>query len=152
MTTLILFKRKKSISILSGIKFSEKTLHIANEVKYQTQIWNQHLRCIMEKVNKLLMIRRRFMGKTWGLRPAVMKYIYTMIIKPMKCYGAMVWWIKTRSRGPKQFWFKIQSLAGLWITEAMTTTSTAAMKIILEEIIPIDLIIMAEVRKVVYRV
>lgn len=54
----------------------------------------------MNKINKTLMVVRTFVGKTLGLRSAMMKvrYIYFGIIRPIMCYDAVVWWVKNEKR------------------------------------------------------
>lgn len=43
---------------------------------------------------------RLFVGKTWRLRHAMMKYIYTETIKPMTYYTVVVWWNKPERSEP----------------------------------------------------
>jgi hypothetical protein len=69
-------------------------------------------------------------GKTWGLKPRVLHWIYTMVIRSILIYGSMVWWPRLRYISRMEL-YKLQRLVCLAITEAMKTTPTAAIEVLL---------------------
>jgi hypothetical protein len=126
------------------------------EVKYLGVIldsklnWNQHLQKIIRKVQTSFVVVRRMYGKRWGLRPNVVHWLYTRVIRPSKLYAALVWWSKVKQKTTKIQPGRIQRMACLAITDAMKSTPTAAMEVLLN-LTPLDLLIMAEARMALYR-
>jgi len=37
------------------------------------------------------MVCRNIAEKTWGCNPSILRWMYTMIVRPMITYGAAVW-------------------------------------------------------------
>jgi hypothetical protein len=70
-------------------------------------------------------------GKTWGLKPRVVLWIYTMVIRPILTYSSTVWWPRVRYNVSRTELSKIQRLTCLAHTGVMKATSTAAMEIFL---------------------
>jgi hypothetical protein len=50
----------------------------------------------MNKAYRALWTCKGTFGKTWGLKPRVVYWIYTMVIRPVLTYGSTVWWLKVR--------------------------------------------------------
>jgi hypothetical protein len=69
--------------------------------------------------------------KIWDLKPRVMQWIYTIVIRPVLTYGSTVWWLRVRYNVSRTELSKIQRLACLAITGVMKTTPTAAMEVLL---------------------
>ncbi|XP_018578329.2 uncharacterized protein LOC108916534, partial [Anoplophora glabripennis] len=74
---------------------------------------------------------RRTVGKTWGMKPNVVMWIYTAIVRPMLAYGAVVWWPKSQQTTAKQKLSQVQRVACLSLTGATRTTPTIAMEVML---------------------
>ncbi|CAH2099133.1 unnamed protein product [Euphydryas editha] len=74
---------------------------------------------------------RRIIGKTWGLAPNIVLWLYTAVIRPMISYGAVVWWPRTDLITASNKLQRFQRLACLAITGGMRTTPTAAMEAML---------------------
>lgn len=70
---------------------------------------------------------QRLHGKTWGLKPKIIYWSYSAIIKPMVTYASLAWWPKTLQVKTQELLNKIYRLACLGITGAMKTCPTAAM-------------------------
>jgi hypothetical protein len=54
--------------------------------------------------------------KTWGLKPRVVHWIYTMVIRPILTYSSTVWWLRIRYNVSRTELSEIQRLACLAIT------------------------------------
>jgi hypothetical protein len=70
-------------------------------------------------------------GKTLGLQPHIVHWIYTAVVRPIITYGDTVWWPRARLKTSKAELSKWQRLACLGITGAMRTSPTAALEILL---------------------
>ncbi|KAI5724556.1 hypothetical protein M8J77_004276 [Diaphorina citri] len=133
-----------------------KRLSFANEVKYlgvnldPKLTWNKHLESIKLKCTRSLMMARRTFGKSWGLKPRVMSYLYREVIRPTVTYCAVVWWPKTHQRQAKELLDKIQRLGCPCITSAMSSTPTLAMETLLG-LTPLDIHVKGTARTVAHR-
>ena len=121
------------------------------EVKYFGVIldsklnWNQHLQKIIRKGQTTFAVVRCMCGKKWGLRPNVVHWLYTRVIRLSIFHGALVWWPKVMQKTTKTQLGRIQRMSCLAIMEAMKLTLTAAMEVLLN-LTPLDVLIMAEAR------
>ena len=99
--------------------------NIAGEVKYlgvtldSKLNWNQHLQKIIRKGQTTLVVVRHMCGKKWGLRPNMVHWLYTGVIRPYIFHGALVWWPKVMQRTTKTQLGRIQRMACLAFTGAM---------------------------------
>ena len=50
--------------------------------------WKSH---ITRKATIALMQCRQIVGKTWGIKPSMMKWIYTSMIRPIMSYACVSW-------------------------------------------------------------
>lgn len=141
-------KRRNKDKLRKPILFGE-TINYSKEVKYLGIIlderlnWNSQLDKATEKAISSLWTCRRLAGKTWGMGPKVMYYMYTMIARPIATYAASVWWKKAQQRTAKTKLNGVQRLACLGITGAMHTTPTIAMEVLLG-MLPLHLFIKKE--------
>nr|XP_018908153.1 PREDICTED: ribonuclease H-like [Bemisia tabaci] len=76
-------------------------------------------------------LARRSVGKRWGLKLAITKWVYTSIVRPIITYAACIWWEKTEQKGARNKLDSLQRLACLYTTGAVRTTPTAAMEVML---------------------
>lgn len=70
-------------------------------------------------------------GKTWGLKPRVVSWIYTMMIRTVLTQSSVVWRPRMKYNVSKKGLSKIQKLACLAITGAMKMTPRAEMEFLL---------------------
>ena len=84
----------------------------------------------LEVCSNILWQCREAAAANWGLRPEVMKWIYTAVVRPVLTYAAVVWvpFCKT-DFGSKRLQ-RLNRQACLLITGAMKTTSNKALEII----------------------
>ena len=63
--------------------------------------WNQHLQKIIRKMQTTFTLVRRICGKKWSLRPGMVHWLYTRVIRPSILHGALVWWPKVKQKTTK---------------------------------------------------
>ena len=90
-----------------------------------------------------------YVEKKWGLRPNLVHWLYTRVIRPSILHGILVWWSKLMQKTTKTQLDKIQRMACLAITGAIKSTTIAAMEILLN-LTPLNLVILVEVRMALY--
>ena len=71
-------------------------------------------------------------GTEMGLKPAMMRWIYLMVVRPMVNYASFVWWRKSREATTFAILQKIQRLACLLTTGAMKSAPTVALEAMLD--------------------
>ena len=71
---------------------------------------------------------RRTTGKTWGYSPRIVHWLYTVAIRPMLSYAAVVSWIRVDYSTVDKQLEHVQRIACLYITGAIRTTPTSALK------------------------
>jgi len=135
-TEIILFTRKYKPDTLRAITFYGQQLLLTKQVKYLGVIldsklnWKEHVDAKCKKALASFYQLRRVAGKTWGTSPKVTHWIYTVVLRPMLCYAAVIWWARTQLITVKKQLEHLQRLACLYITGAKRTAPTAALEII----------------------
>jgi len=143
-TELVLFTRKYKIPTFEPIRLGDATLEIKTKAKYLGIIldsklsWKENIEERVKKASCALYACKRMLGKTWGLSPTLVHWIYTAIVKPVLTYGAVVWWTSMDKITLVRKMERVQRLAALSITGALKTTPTKALETILH-LPPIDL-------------
>ena len=78
--------------------FSNQEVVCAGQVNYlavalESKLkWKAHVNGKCRKAIVAFSQLCRTIGKTWGYSPKVVHWIYTMVIRPMLTYAAVVWW------------------------------------------------------------
>jgi hypothetical protein len=67
----------------------------------------------------------------WGLKPSVVLWFYTAIVRPSSSFSCHVWWYKATRRKIRKTLDKLQRMACLAITTAMRTTHTESLQMLL---------------------
>jgi hypothetical protein len=94
-TIVIPFTRKCKLNLvepgMSGVtvEFSKATKYLG-VVLDSTLLWNFRVKRVIEKAYKALMAFRSVIGQRWGLKPGMMKWIYTLVLRPMVTYAFFV--------------------------------------------------------------
>jgi hypothetical protein len=131
------FTQKGDLRGLKKPTPSRHSLQLTTEVRYLGLIldkgltWKAQLRNVMNKAYRAFWTHKSTFVKTWGLKPRVVHWIYTMVIRPVLTYGSTVWWLRVRYNVSRTELSKIQILAHLAFTGAMKTTPPGAMEILL---------------------
>jgi len=93
--------------------------------------WKQHVDANCHKALLAFYQVRRVTNKMWGTSPKVTHWIYTVVIRPMLCYAAVIWWTRTRLSTVSKQLAHVQRIACLYITGAIRTAPTAALELVI---------------------
>ena len=113
--------------------------------------WKPHITRISRKTTTALMLCRQIVGKAWGIKPPMMKWIYTAMIRPIMSYACMSLSGGLSNKYLVQKLTKVQRLAWLMISSAFPGTPTGTLEILLN-ITPIEKFLLAEVLRGSYRI
>ena len=95
---LFLFLRKYKIETFRLPRLGGRKLSLSSEVKYLGVVMHNKLnqkRSTEERMKKALNALyqcRNSTGKSWGLSPKAIRWIYLAIVRPVISYGRVVWW------------------------------------------------------------
>jgi len=93
--------------------------------------WTPHIVDKSAKANRCLLLCRRAVGKTWGLSPKVMMWVYTTMIRPIISYAAVVWAVGLGIRACELKLSSLQRRACIAVSSAFPGTPTAALQMLL---------------------
>lgn len=153
---VIPFTKKKSLPGMKQLKLYGRALETSNDVKYlgvtldKELNWKKHADLTITKALRVFGMCRSAYGKTWGLNPKVLKWIYTTMVRPIILYGSLAWWPRTLKSTCKDALTRVQRTACMAIAGAFKTTPTAALEILLD-LPPLHLVIQSEARKSLHR-
>jgi hypothetical protein len=124
-TVIVTFTRKRSIENLREPTVFNKTIQFSHDVKYLGLVLGKGLTLkgqlakVINKAYKAFWTCRGMFGKTWGLWPHVVYWIYTAVIRPIITYSITVWWPRVKLKTSKAELSKLQRSACLSSTEAL---------------------------------
>ena len=123
-TKIILFTHKRnpdlgSLSMNLGVTLDSKLT------------WKPHITQITRKATIALMQCRQIVSKTWGIKPSMMKWIYTAMIHPIMSYACVSWAGSLNKKYLVRKLTKVQRLACLMISSAFSGTPTGALVMML---------------------
>jgi hypothetical protein len=136
-TVIIPFSRRREMKgFKEPIRFNE-TIQLSSEVKNLGIIldkgltWKKQLDKAINKAYKAFWTCRGTFGKTWRLRPKVVHWIYTAVVRPIITYAVTICWPKVNLKTSQAELGRLQRMACLGITGAIRTAPTAAMEVLL---------------------
>ena len=97
-TNMVLFTKKRNTSGAHPLQFFGSELVCVEQVKYVGVIldsgltWSAHIDFRIKKACMAFGQCRRSFGKTWGLKPKYIHWMYTTIVRPILTYGCLVRW------------------------------------------------------------
>jgi hypothetical protein len=109
-TAVVSFTNKRKLEGLGPLTLRGMQLHMLQEVKYlgvsldSKLSWNQHVLKTARKAQTTFAVIRHTCGKIWGLRPNMVYWLYTRVIRPSVHYGALVWWPKAMQKPLRLNW------------------------------------------------
>ena len=125
---IVLFTKRRKKEGLGPLILRGAIIPLQEEIKYlgvtldSKLTWNRHVEKTIRKSEITLAVVRRMYGKTWGLSPRMMYWLYTSVVKPAITYAALVWWTKATQKTIMLRLNSLQRLACLGITGAMKST------------------------------
>lgn len=136
-TSLMLFTTKRlSQGFYAPILFG-KGIDLVQEVKYLGVIldpklsWRTHLGEKIRKALNCFWLIRNSVGKSWGLSPSVVSWIYTAVARPLFAYASIVWWSRTELFTAEKELDHLQRVALAAICGATSTAPLRAMEALL---------------------
>ncbi|XP_067208430.1 uncharacterized protein [Linepithema humile] len=93
---------------------------------------------------------RRTFGQTWGLKPSMIHWIYTAILRPRLTYAAVVWWTRVQKKTAIVALEHVRALILRGALGAMVTTPVAAMGVMFG-IKPFHQVVVAAAATAAYR-
>ena len=155
-TEIVLFTHKRNPD-LGSLTMNGSKLELSKEAKLlgvtldSKLTWKPHITRITRKATTALMQCRQIVGKTWGIKPSIMKWIYTAVIRPIMSYACVSWAGGLNKKYLVRKLTKVQRLACLMISSAFPGTPTGALEILLN-ITPIEEFLLAEAVRGSYRI
>ena len=143
-TELVLFTRRYKIPDYELPKLDGITLTTKDEAKYLGVIldsklyWGPNIEARRKKALIAWYTCNKCFSRKWGLKPYIVKWIYTAVVRPILCYGALVWWRAAKIKVRRDRLGTVQRKACLGITGAMRSTPQEALEVILN-IAPIQM-------------
>lgn len=137
-TQVVLYTRKRKLERIPELTMEGQVLPLSKTVKYLgvvmdcTLSWKAHLDYALKRANAAFWTLRGAVGKTWGLPPRVVKWLYISVIRPILSYGCLVWWQRTQVQNTIQALSKFQRLICMATSGAIRTTPTAALEVLLD--------------------
>jgi len=151
-TVVVLFTRKYKYKFPQKLIIEGKEVAFSDSAKYlgitldSKLNWNAHIGEKVKKAKGLLMRLKGIVGKQWGSSPALVKWVYTGIVRPMITYGCLVWGHRVDLKQWHDKLMGLNRLAVLSIAPVRKNTPTAALEI-MYDLIPLDLFIAGEALK-----
>ncbi|XP_036322108.1 uncharacterized protein LOC118736115 [Rhagoletis pomonella] len=144
-TDLVLFTRKYKIPSLQLPAIGNKILKLGESAKYLGVVldkklnWAQNIQECVKKATVALYSCKGAIGRSWGLSPSIMYWLYTVVVRPILLYGVLVWWPSLNRKSTTEALQKVQRIAMLCICGALRTTPSEAMCVLLD-ILPIEIV------------
>jgi hypothetical protein len=136
-TAVIPFTRKRHIKGLKKPTLFSKGIQLSNDVKYlgitldKGVTWKMRLDKVINKAYKAFWTCRCTFEKTWGLKPKVIYWIYTAVVRPIVTYAATIWWPRVKLKTSQAELSELQRIACLRVRVAMRRAPKAAMEALL---------------------
>ena len=90
-----------------------------NKLNWNTHFFNQTTKC-----KRYLFTIKKSVSKAWGPKPTYIRWIYTAVVRPRLCYGAVAWGHSTRLETRKDQLDKLNRLAATMITPVRRSTQS----------------------------
>jgi hypothetical protein len=90
--------RKRDVRHLKESTIFGQTLQLTTKIRYLILVldegltWKAQVKSVMNKAYRTSWITKGTFSKTWGLKPKVVYWTYTVVIRPMLTCCSTVWW------------------------------------------------------------
>ncbi|GBM24831.1 Retrovirus-related Pol polyprotein from type-1 retrotransposable element R1 [Araneus ventricosus] len=147
-TKNLMFKFRNKITHFPSFHLYNSRISHDKELKYlgirldPNLSFIPHLNKVLTNICTIYEKARRIERATWGLRPGIVKEIYSVIIERIVTYGSEIWYRGTVEQKNKLL--QIQRIPLITITKCYTTVSNESLKV-LSGCAPLDLKIELEI-------
>lgn len=130
---IVIFTHRTNITLPKPIKVMGHEIEIKKSTKFlgvtldSKLNWSEHIENQTRKCKRILFQCRRVVGPSWGLSPKTMTWIYRAMVRPVLSYGALVWVNAMLLKKNRTNTGRIQRLALLMVTGAMSSTPGSAL-------------------------
>jgi ribonuclease HI len=134
----MVFSRKRKDKGITPLFLRAAAIPYVEEVRYlgifidNKLSWAPHCRAKARRASVALAQCRRAIGKTWGLSPKVILWLYTAVIRPVLSYGAVAWFPAVYKQEKLKHLQRVQRQVLLSICGVMSSTPTASMECLLD--------------------
>ena len=135
-TTAVLFTRKRDTTLPRPLNIEGRDIELSNEATFlgvtldSKLSWTPHINKKCEQAIKNLHACKRAVGKTWGLSPQGVKWLYNQVILPSLTYAAVTWQHTTDRKFITDKLDAVQRNAAMMITRGLKSTPTAHLEIL----------------------
>ncbi len=139
-TAVVLFTRRKQ-KPSAPIRVNNVIVEYTHSFRYLGVIiddklsWKEHINSRVAKCKAILMATQNMVGKTWGLTPIKVRWLYNTVICPVLTYGCLVWGHAANSFSGKLQ--QLQRMALVAMTGCIRTTPTKGLNVICD-LIPLE--------------
>ena len=147
-TKLMLFTNRRNFSRPNIYLYGERIDYVS-EIKYLGVLiddklsWLPHIKKTAQKATFTLMQCRKMIGKSWGLKPKINRWLYATLVRPILAYGCLAWIKSTLTKSHMIYFVKVQRKACLSILNCMSSTPTDGLQAMLN-LQPIHIFIQAQ--------
>ena len=142
----VVFTRRRKIPPFN-LKIDGKDIEYKKEVKYlgitldSKLHWTKHIEDKIAKTKRFLHCIAQITRNNWGPKPKLMRWAYTGMVRPMLCYGAMIWGHRAPELAEKLR--RINRMAINTFAHFPKSTPTTALEVALD-VMPIHLFCLKE--------
>ena len=137
-TVVVLFTRKRKFDMPQPLKMGDFIVPFSDTARYlgvyldSKLSWKYHVKSkVAEAKSKLLRVRNA-MGKLWGTRPLITRWIYANVIRPALSYGSLLWAQVCSKEWAQAEFRKVNRLAMLHLGSFRRSTPTAGMEVMFD--------------------
>ena len=137
-TEVMLFTRRTKPQIPHELVMNGKNIPFTNKVRYlgvylDPQLsWKNHVETKVKAAKQKLLRIKNAMGKLWGVRPLISRWIYTGVVRPALSYAALVWAKACERKGIITLLTKVNRIALMSISYFRRSTPTAGLEVIFQ--------------------
>ena len=135
-TEAMFFTRRKKYTLSNlqvnsfDVKWVDTYKHLGLLIQNKLN-WSPHINYIVERANIILHQCKNMVGKTWGLSPTNVRWIYCCIVRQVLAYGICVWVPALRFKTNIKKLEKPQRIACRYMCSARTSVSLECTQVIL---------------------
>ncbi len=156
-TEAVFFTRRTKVPEYKKLHVNGVNVDYADGCKYlgvyldKKLRWSTHIQQKIAKCKKLLYTLKLAVGRSWGLQPQLVRWIYIGMVRPIFAYACHIWWNFHPTKDIIKQLTRLNRLACLAIAKVHKSTPTKGMEMIYN-IPPLELFLESKAIEAYYRV